>query len=88
MTKIMYEFLISFMRARYIVHLILIDFITVIIFGVEYKFDIPYYALFSTLLLLPPSLVRIFSSALCNQTPSKLLRYCEIPSFSPIQNKI
>jgi hypothetical protein len=66
-TKIIYEFLLSPIRATCPVHL---DLIILIIFGEEYKLWSSSLCSFSNLLSLHPSSVQIFSSAPCSQTPS------------------
>jgi hypothetical protein len=51
LTKILYAFLIYFMHATWHAHLILLDMITVIIFGKEYILWSSHYAIFVSLLL-------------------------------------
>jgi hypothetical protein len=50
-------------------HLILLNFIILIIFGESTSYEAPHYAVFSNLLSLHLSLVQIFSSAACSQMP-------------------
>jgi hypothetical protein len=54
-TKILYVFLISPMHATCPSHLVLLDLITLIIFGEDYNYGAPHYAVFLRPLSLPPS---------------------------------
>ena len=86
--KTLYAPLLSPIRATYTAHLILLDLITRIIFGEEYR------SLSSSLCSFLHSFVsssqaQIFSSAPYSQTPSAyILTQCERPSFTPIQNNM
>jgi hypothetical protein len=51
-------------------HLILLDFINLIIYGKSISYEAPHYAIFSNLLSLRSSSVQIFSSTPCFQTPT------------------
>jgi len=55
------------------VHLILLDFITLIIFDEHTNYEASHYAIVPILLLLSLSWVQIFSSAPCSQTPPTVL---------------
>jgi len=63
--KFFYHFSTVSMLATFPAHLILLDFIILIIFDTNYE---PHNTIFSTLLPLPPSSVQIFSSAPCSLT--------------------
>jgi hypothetical protein len=52
--KIFYAFLISPVPATYPIHPILLDLITLMIFGEKYSYEAPHCAVFSILTLLPP----------------------------------
>jgi hypothetical protein len=69
-TKILYAFNFVPIRAAYPVSLILLDLTILIIFGEEYSYEAPHYAVFSNLLLLYHSSVHIFSSAPSSQMSS------------------
>jgi hypothetical protein len=65
----LYAFPFSPMYATYPAHLTLLDLITVIILANRTSYEAPHYAVFTSLLPLPPSQLKIFSSAPCSQTP-------------------
>jgi len=70
-SKILCTFPIFLMRAVCLVHLILLDLISLIIFGEEHKsYEDPHYAVFSRLPRLSPYYVQTFSSEPCSQTLS------------------
>jgi len=73
----MREFLISSTYAKYTTYLILLHLIALTIYG-ESNYKAPHYAVSSSLLLLPPSWVQIFSSKPTSQTLSHhVLLLCE-----------
>jgi hypothetical protein len=69
-TNNLYTFHFSPIRATCPAHLILLDLLIIFIIGEDNKSAAPRYAVFSVLLSLRPSSVKIFSSASSSQMPS------------------
>ena len=85
-TKILYPLLFSLLHATCPTHLILLDFITLIISGEETNYKTPLYAVSFSTLLLPPSEAQIFSSALYSQTPSSYVLHSKCIPICNRQN--
>jgi hypothetical protein len=58
------------MRATCPANLTLLDLIILIILVKSASYEVPHYVVFSTLILLHPSSVQLFSSIPCSETPS------------------
>jgi hypothetical protein len=71
--NILYALFFSPIRDTYPAQLILLDLIILIMFGEEYSYEAPLYAVFSNLPSVHLSSDQIFSSAPCCQTPSVYL---------------
>jgi hypothetical protein len=86
--KTLYTPLLSPIHATWPAHLILLDLITKIIFGEQYRSLSSLYVVFSIPQLPRPSKAQMSFSAPCSQIPSAYTppSTCERPSFTPMQN--
>lgn len=85
--KTLNAFIFSPTRATCPAHLIVLYMVLLQIFGKEYKHEVPHDAIFSSLILLPPSWIQVIFPTPCSRRYSvHVFSWFERPSFTSIEN--